>query len=86
MVIELGRCPKSSSGTAIGFFSNEGKPLEPCHIHVRKGECLAKFKVDPAVELVSSWGMNSGELNQLEKIVMEHMDLIRRKWHEYFSA
>lgn len=30
-------------GYKFFFFSNEGSPLEPCHIHVRKNGNLAKF-------------------------------------------
>jgi hypothetical protein len=28
-------------GYKFFFFSNEGEPMEPCHVHVRKGS--AKF-------------------------------------------
>lgn len=74
------------NGYKFFFFSNEGDPRELCHIHVRKGERLARFRVVPIVSLASSWGMNSGELNQLEKVVEEHAELIRRKWNEHFGA
>jgi len=30
-------------GYRFFFFSNEGIPLEPCHIHVKKGSAVAKF-------------------------------------------
>jgi hypothetical protein len=49
-------------GYKFFFFSNEGNPLEPCHIHVRKDGNLAKFWVVPVVYLASSWGMNPKEL------------------------
>ncbi|MBI4063381.1 MAG: DUF4160 domain-containing protein [Elusimicrobia bacterium] len=74
------------NGYKFFFFSNEGKPREPCHIHVRKGASLAKFWVDPEVKLNSSWGMSPAELNQVEKIIEERAGLIRRKWNEYFGA
>lgn len=31
------------NGYKYFFFSNEGNPQEPCHIHVRKAGNLAKF-------------------------------------------
>ena len=31
------------------FFSNEGDPREPLHIHVRGGNNRAKFWLDPVV-------------------------------------
>jgi hypothetical protein len=60
------------NGYKFFFFSNEGSPLEPCHIHARKGERLAKFWVKPSVGLAASWGMGSSELNKLEKVVENH--------------
>ncbi|MDR2928929.1 MAG: DUF4160 domain-containing protein [Cytophagaceae bacterium] len=33
------------------FWSSEHEPI---HIHVKKGRCLAKFVVEPAVELVDN--------------------------------
>lgn len=74
------------NGYKFFFFSNEGNPQEPCHVHARKAECLAKFWVEPEVGLASSWGMSAVELNQLEKVVEEHADLIRRKWNEHFGS
>ncbi|MCP4109321.1 MAG: DUF4160 domain-containing protein [Desulfobacteraceae bacterium] len=32
-----------TGGYRFFFYSNEGNPLEPLHIHVRKGEAVAKF-------------------------------------------
>lgn len=73
------------NGYKFFFFSNEGIPREPCHIHVRKSERLAKFRLDPEIRLASSWAMSSSELNDLERVVEEKADLIRRKWNEYFN-
>ncbi len=72
-------------GYKFFFYSNEGIPLEKCHIHIRKEKYLAKFYIEPEVFLESSWGMSSSELNDLEKQVELNKDLIRRKWNEYFT-
>jgi hypothetical protein len=74
------------NGYRFFFFSNEGSPLEPCHIHVRKGEKRAKFWVDPVVGLAESYEMRSNELTALEGIVAANQELIRRKWHEHLDA
>ncbi|MBI5243016.1 MAG: DUF4160 domain-containing protein [Elusimicrobia bacterium] len=74
------------NGYKFFFFSNEGNPQEPCHIHVRKERRLAKFFVEPVIGLASSWGMTSSELNRLERVVEEHAQMIRRKWNEHFGA
>ena len=72
-------------GYKFFFFSNEGEPPEPCHVHVRKGGSLAKYWVIPEIYLDSSWGMTTEELNLLEKVVEEHKDLIVEKWNEHFN-
>ena len=72
-------------GYRFFFFSNEGAPLEPPHIHVRKGECVAKYWLGPEVKLASSWGMNAVELNQLRRITQEKREEFERLWHEYFG-
>jgi len=72
-------------GYRFFFYSNEGDPLEPLHIHVIKGENIAKFWVDPEVSVAQSYGMNPSELTKLTKIVGEHRELIREFWNEYFN-
>lgn len=71
-------------GYIFFFFSNEGDPLEPIHVHVRKGENIAKFWISPEVSLASSWGMSSQELSMLENAIKEHKAQIVEKWNEYF--
>ena len=73
-------------GFKFFFFSNEGNPLEPCHIHVRKGECLAKIWLEDDIKLESSYGFNSKELRFIEQNVRDNAILIRRKWNEYFNT
>ena len=73
------------NGYRFFFFSNEGIPREPCHIHVRKGNQLAKFWVEPTISLASSFELSGRELKELEKVVEEKAVLIRRSWNEYFA-
>ncbi len=73
------------NGYKFFFYSNEGKPVERCHIHVRKGGNIAKYFVEPDVVLESSYGFNSSELKVLEKQIAINQELIRRKWDEYFG-
>ncbi len=40
-----------SNGFKFFFFSNEGDPREPIHIHVRKERNLAKYWLEPEVHL-----------------------------------
>ena len=72
-------------GYRFFFYSNEGDPLEPIHVHVIKGENIAKFWVEPEIAVAQNYGMNPSELNKLVKIVFDHKDLIKESWNEYFN-
>jgi hypothetical protein len=73
-------------GYRFFFFSNEGDPLEPLHIHVRRGEAMAKFRLKPQIGLIESYGMNSAELGELMRVAEKNKDLIERYWNEHFSV
>lgn len=73
-------------GYRFFFFSNEGDPLEPIHIHVRRGEATAKFWMSPQISLAESYGMNSAELRELMRVAEKNRELIERYWHEHFSV
>ena len=73
-------------GYRFFFFSNEGNPLEPCHIHVRKAEALAKFWVSAnGIMLAESYGLSSSELRTLNNLIQNNQTLIERTWHDYFE-
>ena len=61
------------------IYSNEGK--EPPHVHVQEGRKLAKFWLEP-VELAYSRNFAPHELNKIQKLVHEHNDMLKEKWHE----
>ena len=72
-------------GYRFFFYSNEGNPLEPLHIHVIKGEKVAKFWVEPEIAVAQNYGMNSSELTKLGEIINKHKELIREFWDEHFN-
>ncbi len=72
-------------GYKFFFFSNEGDPREPCHIHVRKGNGLAKFWVDPYVLLDESVGFGAKELKFIENAVQSNSSRIKEAWNEFFG-
>ena len=74
-----------SDGYRLFFFSNEGDPREPPHVHVRRGGDEAKIWLDPEVAVAVSYGFNASELNALMRIVREARSQILRAWHEHFS-
>lgn len=72
------------NGYKFFFFSNEGIPLEPCHIHIRKGGSLAKYWIEPDVELEDSYGFSSKELREIQDIISDNVLKIKEAWDEYF--
>lgn len=67
------------------FFSNEGDPREPLHVHAQRGECLAKIWVHPEPCLAENFGFSSSELRVILEQVAEHSAEIERHWHEHFG-
>ena len=56
-------------GFRFYFFSNEGDPREPAHIHVPRGAEEAKIWLEPEVAVAESFGLNAKALNALSRIV-----------------
>lgn len=70
------------NGHRFFFFSQEGS--EPPHIHIERGEKLAKYWLNP-VDLAMSDGFRSHELTRIRAMVIEHRHLFLEKWHEHFG-
>ena len=63
------------------FFSVMADLGEPIHIHATRRNRVAKFWLDP-VGLASNKGFRDHELNDIAQIVMDNLELIRRRWNE----
>jgi len=74
-------------GFRFFFYSNEGSPREPLHVHVhvRPGSGEAKIWLDPRVQVASSSGFDAGTLRELVEVAQTNRVQIERTWHEYFS-
>jgi len=73
-------------GYRFHFFSNEGDPREPAHVHVTTREgATAKFWITPEVSLASNKGFSSKVLSQLMSVIEERAEEIERAWNEYFG-
>ncbi len=70
-------------GFVFFFYSNEAN--EPMHIHVRKAGGFAKYWMEP-VELEFSQGMKVNELKTAENLILENIELIKRKWYEIHGS
>jgi Domain of unknown function (DUF4160) len=68
------------------FYSNEGNPREPVHVHVRGGHgSEAKFWLKPQVRLADNDGFDARTLRELATEVESNQALIEESWHEYFG-
>lgn len=72
-----------TDGFRFFFYSDEGDPLEPPHIHISAGEKIAKFWLDP-VELASSKRVRNHEITALHVLVEHHRDTFLEAWNAYF--
>ena len=86
-LVYTGIMPKvfECNGYKFFFFSNEGRPLEKCHIHVRKDEALAKFWITDTAQLADSYGFTATELHTIETILNQHINSIKEAWNGFFS-
>ncbi len=67
------------------FFSNEGSPREPVHVHVNRTGAEAKFWLRPEVQVADSFGFSRRQLADLARTILERREEIERAWHEHFS-
>ncbi len=68
---------------AFLFFSNEN--YEPAHVLIERDDDVAKFWLEP-VHLAANYGFRKHELNVILKLVLEHQEFLRERWHGYFSG
>jgi hypothetical protein len=61
------------NGYRFFFYSNEGDPREPIHIHVMKDGCTAKFWLAP-VNLAQSSCFDARALREMEQIVQNRAE------------
>ena len=73
------------NGFRFHFFSDEGDPREPVHVHVTKDGHNAKFWLYPDVALAYNYGFNGRILSDLEKLVETRRDEIEEAWDDHFS-
>ncbi len=75
----------SQDGFRVFFYSNEGDPREPVHVHVRKAGAEAKFWLRPFVSVADSAGFDARALREAARIVAARQDEIERAWDEHFT-
>jgi hypothetical protein len=73
------------NGYRFHFFSNEGDPREPAHIHVTRQRDTAKFWLRPDVSVAYSRGFPPRVLSELIAVIEEHREHIESAWHDHFA-
>ena len=73
-------------GFKFFFYSNEGNPREPIHVHVERDEMEAKFWLIPEVRVAYNDGYDARTLRMLLGVVEANKDRIVRAWNEYFGS
>jgi hypothetical protein len=72
-------------GFRFFFYSDEGTPLEPPHIHVRQGSREAKLWLRPGLPQAYNHGFNATELRDLRELVEANREQIEAAWNEFFD-
>ncbi len=72
-------------GFRFFFYSNEGNPREPIHVHIEKDGCEAKLYLAPYIHLAYNDGFDARTLAELIKIVDDQRIRIERAWNAFFG-
>jgi Domain of unknown function (DUF4160) len=73
------------NGLRFHFFSHEGLPREPVHIHVAKAGADAKLWLYPEVRVAYNHGLTPRELRDVIAIVTARVAMIEKAWNEHFA-
>jgi len=66
------------------FYSNEGNPREPCHIHVRSGQKEAKLWLSP-VALCRQMRFSLKEIREIIALTHVYSRVFQGAWNDYFA-
>ncbi len=70
-------------GFRFFFYSNENN--EPMHIHVTKADANEKIWLEPTIMISYAHGFTNAEQEDIDKIISENYEQIKKYWNAYFS-
>lgn len=70
------------NGLRFYFYSLEHEPI---HVHVGYADGVAKFKVDPEIELITNNGLKPRQIREAFNVIEENKEIIITRWNEYFK-
>ena len=56
------------------------------HVHIFCGDGEAKFWLEPHVELAINSRLSRMQIKEIEKIIEEHYDELKRAWNDHFTS
>ena len=65
------------------FFNSREEPR--IHVHVATSEGVAKYWLEPEIELANFYNLKSKDLRRIEALVQEHTDEFREAWQRHFA-
>ena len=74
-----------AGGFRFFFYSNEGDPREPVHIHVERGDAEAKFWISPVVRIAHNDGFNARPLREVAGLIEANQERIEEAWDGHFG-
>jgi hypothetical protein len=66
------------------FFFNSREETRR-HVHVATSDAVAKFWLEPTVELDSHYNMRSTDLTRIRELVERHANEFKEAWDRHFS-
>jgi len=72
-------------GYRFFFYSSEGSPIEPAHVHVEKDGIEAKFQITPEVRVAYNDGFNARTLREPMGLTEASRARIERAWNDHFG-
>lgn len=73
-------------GFRFHFYSHEGDPREPVHIHVARAGADAKLWLYPDVRIAYNRRLNASELKAVQAIATRRKQEIDDAWNSFFSG
>jgi hypothetical protein len=72
-----------SGGFRLFFYSNEGSPREPTHVHVEPASGEAKLWLRPEVSVAYNDGLNARDLATAMRLA--NRETIETAWRDFFG-
>jgi len=76
--------PLFKEGFSFFFWSDEGS--EPPHVHVSKGDGLAKWWLVPMIHVEYSNRFKKQEQRRIKELIEEHYETLIKAWEKHFGS